>query len=108
MGALRMDPADQKSKLAGLDAQELLETRVLKVGGRDQPIKYASIFDRDDNMRVASNAKSFELSTEEVTDIQDRIMAAAGAVGAQKFPIKVQGKEYKLDHVGIDTLVAKS
>lgn len=35
-------------------------------------------------------------------------MAAAGAVGAQKFPIKVQGKEYKLDHVGIDTLVAKS
>lgn len=35
-------------------------------------------------------------------------MAASGAVGAQKFPIKIQGKEFKLDHVGIDTLVAKS
>ena len=49
-----------------------------------------------------------QLSTEEVTDIQDRIMAAGNAVGAEKSPIKVQGKEYQLDHVGIDTLVAKS
>ena len=94
MGALRMNPADQRSKvcvnmrldlcvttlalthlppphwywchippsqLSGLDAQELLETRVLKISGADQPIKYASIFDRDDNLRVASNAKSFEV-----------------------------------------------
>lgn len=66
----RVDPLNRDAdlslhatrQLSGLDAQELLETRVLKVGGRDQPIKYASIFDRDDNMRVASNAKSFEVS----------------------------------------------
>jgi hypothetical protein len=91
MGALRMDPAAQRSKvgyftlglartcmlaltltlvyllfllstqLAGLDAQELLETRVLEVGGVQQPIKYASVFDRDDNMRVATNSKGFEV-----------------------------------------------
>ena len=47
-----------------------------------------------------------QLSTEECVDIQDRIMAANTAVGAQKTPIKVQGKEYQLKSVGADTLEA--
>lgn len=49
-----------------------------------------------------------QLSIEEVTDIQDRIIASSGAVGAQKHPIKVQDKEYALKSVGDDTLVATS
>jgi hypothetical protein len=48
-------------QLAKLNYQELLETRVLASGGVTHPIKYASVFDRDDNQRVATSDKSFEV-----------------------------------------------
>ncbi|CAD6586634.1 MAG: hypothetical protein CYPHOPRED_003623 [Cyphobasidiales sp. Tagirdzhanova-0007] len=102
----RQSGAEQESKMSKLDYQELLETRVLSSAGVRHSIKHASLFDRDDNLRVASDAESFELPTEEVVDIQDRIMAAAGAVGALKTPVKVQGKEYALKSLGDDTMVA--
>lgn len=34
---------------------------MLSSGGVRHPIKHASIFDRDDNRRVASDAESFEV-----------------------------------------------
>lgn len=49
-----------------------------------------------------------QLPTEEVVDIQDRIIAVNTPVGASKGPIKVQGKEYKLKDVNADTLTAEA
>lgn len=49
------------SQLAKLHYQELLETRLLSTSGVTHPIKYASLFDRDDNQRVATTDKSFEV-----------------------------------------------
>ena len=47
--------------MSKLDYQELLETRVLSSAGVRHSIKHASLFDRDDNLRVASDAESFEV-----------------------------------------------
>ena len=49
-----------------------------------------------------------QLSTEEVTAIQDRIIATTLPAGDSKSPIKVQGKEYSIESVNDDVLVAKS
>ena len=77
-------------------------------------------------MRVATTSDSFEvglsalvtkdsadraviqLSTEEVTAIQDRIIATTLPAGDSRSPIKVQGKEYSIQSVTDDVLVAKS
>lgn len=50
------------TQLSKLNYQELLETRVLSSSGVTHPIDQASLFDRDDNMRVATTAQSFEVS----------------------------------------------
>ncbi|CAA3032870.1 Hypothetical predicted protein [Olea europaea subsp. europaea] len=106
MLGIRQDGPAQESKLAKLNYQELLETRVMESGGVRHPIEFASVFDRDDNQRVATSDKSFELSTEECVDIQDRLTAVSTPVGASKDPIKVQGKEYSLKSVDADSLEA--
>lgn len=49
-----------------------------------------------------------QLSSEEVVDIQDRLLAATMPVGAPKTPLKAHGKEYQVLESGADSLVAKA